>query len=258
MRSGGFELIDENFRLHLSAIPEACEGMKVCHSEGLTLVDSGLDCDTFNIIHVYNANKLDAGILNDGIHYFTTLQKSYCIWINQAQLNEEIKQQFETLHLLPHGEEIGMIMDLQSYTPEESNYENVRQVETKAAMEDYSNVIANNWTPVDQNVITYYQQTASLYLESKVMLFIYYHEGKAVSTLEMYPTDQQTIGLYGFTTLAAYRTMGIGSTLMRFALAKAKEGGYIQAVLQATEDGIGIYKKYGFKPIGMYYEFAPD
>lgn len=257
MRLEGFQLIDENFRLHLSAIPEACEGMKVYQLEGLTVVDSGLDCDTFNVIHIYDVSKLNKEILKDVIDHFAAPKKSYCIWINQAQLNEEMKQQFKALHIIPQGGEVGMIMDLQSYTSEESNYENIRQVDTSVKMKDYSTVIANNWIPADQNVITYYEQTASLYLESKVMLFIYYHKRKAVSTLEMYPTDQQTIGLYGFTTLAAYRAMGIGSSLMRFALRRAKKEGYKQAVLQATEDGIGIYKKYGFRPIGMYYEYAP-
>ena len=46
------DIIDENFSLHASKIPGLTEGMKVYKSPGINYVDSGLSCDTFNVIQI--------------------------------------------------------------------------------------------------------------------------------------------------------------------------------------------------------------
>jgi ribosomal protein S18 acetylase RimI-like enzyme len=91
---------------------------------------------------------------------------------------------------------------------------------------------------------------------NEVSLAIYYQDGMPVSVLEIFPSDEETVGFYALATLSNYRGMGIGSTLMNFALKMSKENGFRTAVLQASEDGIGIYRRYGFRVVTQYYEFA--
>ena len=87
-------------------------------------------------------------------------------------------------------------------------------------------------------------------------LLIYKYKGQALGTVELFPTDDKTIGIYGLATLANHRGQGIGSALMTYALNLANDQGYQQVVLQASADGEGIYKKLGFTPYTTYFEFA--
>ena len=51
------EHIDHNFNLHARRIPDSTKGMRVINTAHLTYVDSNLDCDTFNIIHITSVGK---------------------------------------------------------------------------------------------------------------------------------------------------------------------------------------------------------
>ncbi len=62
--------------------------------------------------------------------------------------------------------------------------------------------------------------------------------------------------IYGLATLPNYRGRGVGSALFSFALNQAKELEYKKVVLQASEEGIGIYQKMGFRVVTRFYEFA--
>ena len=119
-------------------------------------------------------------------------------------------------------------------------------------------MIAANWSPPDKNVNLYYERAVNHYLDSSngIILLTYYEDGIPKSTVEMFPTDEATIGLYGLATLEDARGQGIGSAMMTKALNIAKDLKYETAVLQATEDGLGIYKKFGFVPYTKYYEFS--
>jgi GNAT superfamily N-acetyltransferase len=157
------------------------------------------------------------------------------------------------------AEETGMVLDLTAYEFTSNNlHQQITIVEDLKKLADYAKVIAENWSPPDQHVIQYYHLTADGYLNPKneVILLVFYLDGQPVSSVELFPTDRDTIGLYGFATLEAFRGKGIGSALMTYSLNLAKERGYKRAILQASEDGIGIYKRMGFKVINTYFEYA--
>ena len=111
---------------------------------------------------------------------------------------------------------------------------------------------------IDDKVCHYYEKAAPVFIEEKngVNLLLYYHEDRPVATLELFPTNATVAGIYSFATLEAFRGRGIGSALFTFTLDLAREAGYRQLILQASEDGLGIYKKYGFKSVTTYYEYA--
>lgn len=231
--------------------------MKVYDSENLCYVDSGLACDTFNIIHI-DGNNLSNHELEKALVHFDQRKFPYCIWIHQEKLSLAVKEIFKNNNLTEQNQEVGMALNLREYSPEKKElHANVKVVNSQVMINDYAKVIAENWTPADINVLRYYELTALKYLEDdKITLLAYYQDQKPVSTVELFASDEETIGLYGFATLEAYRGQGIGSTLMTFALNRAKAMGYKTAILQASEDGLGIYRRYGFKEITTYYEYA--
>lgn len=253
------DTISKNFQHHIAHIPEQSKRMQVFHLRNLTYVDSGLSCDTFNIIHIHNGAALTETELMEAIHHFHYSSLEYCIWITKEGLVKQTAGLLSKAGVEQQAEEIGMILDLPEYLPRANEkHPNIQVVDTPSRLMDYANVIAANWTPPDQNVLSFYQNSANAWLESahKMILLVYYEGDRALSAVELCPSDKETIGLYGFATLEAYRGHGIGSALMTYSLNLAKQLGYKNAVLQATEDGIGIYKKMGFKEVTTFFEYA--
>lgn len=251
--------IDQNFNLHARLIPEKTAGMTVKQLAGITLVDSKFSCDTFNILHITDGTKVNADSLGKALRYYQERQLDYCIWVNRENLSEKLNEAFRQAEVSRQNEEVGMILELDSYQlQEKSNHVYVRSADQADIISDYAEVVAQNWEPPDLNVLQFYQQATRAYLDphTGISLLVYYHEGAAVSTLEFFPSNDATIGIYGFATRKKFRGLGIGSTLFTFALNYAKTAGYRQVVLQASEDGLGIYKKYGFKAVTQYYEYA--
>lgn len=253
------QLIDHNFNLHARKIAEQTKGMKVITLENLCYVDSGLLCDTFNIIHIFNGRHFPEKELMEAVNHFRNKYSPFCIWINKENLTPPVKKTLAELSLIKQNEEIGMSLDLDSFYPiDNQGHEHITTVNSKNMLLEYAQVIAENWTPIDENILKYYERTADKYLnkENNIYLLIYYYKNKAAATVELFPTDKETLGLYGFSTLEKYRGMGIGSSLFTFALNKVKKMGFKKVILQASEDGFRIYKKYGFENYTVYYEYA--
>jgi GNAT superfamily N-acetyltransferase len=81
---------------------------------------------------------------------------------------------------------------------------------------------------------------------SPYSVFVYYEKDKPLTAIEIFASDSSTLGIFSLSTLEAHRGRGIGTALMKFVLYHAKEAGFRQAVLQASQDGIGIYQRLGF------------
>jgi len=243
---------------HAIEIPQQHAHMNVRLSPSLAMANSGLNCDTFNIIHILDGKKMSKDELQAAIDNFLYLQLSFCVWVNSKNLTPHLRQIFTDLSLVCQGEEVGMMLDLQAYEYiDVPKHEHITQVTNASKLKDYARVIASNWSPPDDNVLKYYNLTAAEYLSNpEIMLLLYYQENKPVATVEMFPSDGKTMGIYGLATLEDTRGIGIGSALMTKALNEAKKLHYQQVVLQASEDGLGIYKKLGFRPFTKYYEFV--
>ncbi|HYH15001.1 MAG TPA: GNAT family N-acetyltransferase [Flavisolibacter sp.] len=250
--------IDQNFNRHSWYIPSLIKGMQVVHTASLSYTDSGLPCDTFNIIHITNGLSLTREELTTAVDHYRKQDSRYCIWINSENRTLQADAILLQLGLSEANKEPGMALDLKAYTPvAHALFEHIVLASNEQQVADFATVVAANWTPPDPQVLTYYQKTAPAFLnpDNKVILLVYYHEGQPVSVIELFPTDVTTIGLYSLATLETFRGKGIGSAMMHFALGQAKALGYTRAILQASEDGLGIYQRLGFERVTAYFEF---
>ena len=105
------DLIDKNFLLHATRVPETTNGMKVMHRKSLSYVDSGLSCDTFNIIHIHQGKSEDHSDIKEALEYFDDRQLDYCLWINEQNLTAGIKAHFQDFSLSEQNMEVGMLLD---------------------------------------------------------------------------------------------------------------------------------------------------
>lgn len=252
-------LIATNFLLHAYRIPSLTAGMEVVYTPNLTYINSGLNCDTFNIIHINNGQQLTIQEITEVVQFFRQRELAYCIWVSQENLTAPVLRFFNRLNIQQQNADPGMVLDLSTYQPQENeSHQHIRIVFTPEMLADYAQVIAANWSPPDLQVMDYYRQTATHYLNPDlgIVLAVFYRNEIPVATIELFPSDAETIGLYGLATLANQRGKGIGSAMLTYALNLAQSLGYKNAVLQASQDGIEIYKKMGFQTFTQYFEFA--
>lgn len=251
--------IDRNFNLHIAQAPLATEGMRVFESSQLTYVDSGLSCDTFNVIHITRGELLDDQEISEALEYYRSRNLAFCIWVNAENLTANVKAILSAQNLVEQNREVGMALDLTKYSPHDhASFDNIVIVSNAEELSDYASVVAANWNPPDPNIPIFYERTAAQFLDPDVppALMVYYNAGRAVSTVELFPSDTETIGIYGLATISDQRRKGIGQVLMRFCLKRARALGYKWVVLQASPEGIGIYQRLGFKSITTYHEYA--
>jgi hypothetical protein len=78
--SVGSEFVSKNFREHALAIPERTAGMKVFDKANHVLVDSGLSCDTFNIVYITNGKKIIEAELAETLQHYKSKDLAFCVW----------------------------------------------------------------------------------------------------------------------------------------------------------------------------------
>ena len=83
-----------------------------------------------------------------------------------------------------------------------------------------------------------------------MVLFVGYENGYPVASSCLFLTE--VAGIYDVATRPNKRKLGFGSALFYQALQEAKQRKYETAVLQASPDGLGIYKRFGFKEVCQF------
>ena len=248
----------KNFDSHISSLPYRTKGMFVNKKSNFTLVDSGLDSDTFNIIHITNGHHISEFELQAAVHHFEDKGRKYTIWIAKNQLKEKVKSILAIQGLQSLDSTPGMKMELKNYLPEINPLaKDIRLVTTAEDLKSYVKIIADLRSPSDENVADYYHQVSRLILEKQLPIHyvLYYHDDTPVAGVEMCIT-KDTIGIYGLATVKSYRKQGIGTALMNYSLAFGKSKNLVNAVLQSSKPGNGIYKKLGFKIMTEYFEYG--
>lgn len=248
------QIINDNFLYHSIFLQSQTPQMEVVKKDGLSYSDSGLSCDTFNIIYITNGD-LQPHQLADAINHFEEKQFEFCIWINEENRTQNVLQVMNRFGLQQAGSDPGMILDLQSFDAPIINAD-IRKITTKPELEVYANIVSLNWHPADMNVIRYYHSVAdTIFNNPHIQYYAYYADGHPVAAVELFPDNDENVGLYSLCTLANARGKGIGTNLMKYSLNQLKQQGYKTVTLQASDDGLNIYKRLGFTEKTRFYEY---
>ena len=134
----------------------------------------------------------------------------------------------------------------------------IERVRTEAQLRDFANINAANWSPPDAQLVEFYRRAAPALLapDSPLRFYVGYRDGEPVATAEATIGDG-VVGLYNICTLEAQRGRGFGSALTLQPLLDARTEGMAAAILQASADGVGLYRRLGFRDYGLITEYKP-
>tara|TARA_R110002072_G_scaffold271344_1_gene431322 strand:- start:4201 stop:5010 length:810 start_codon:yes stop_codon:yes gene_type:complete len=257
MKSGKINIQDktavicsmENNMLHkLKYIPSKINSMDVTEIGSTLVVDSNLPSDTFNTAF---GGLINNQVTLDVMQYYKNNKQPMAWWIGPSSQVDTTNNHLETAGFIHDEFDVGMVCDI---TLVENQYKKADNLEIKKCVmaqdfKDFGEVLASIFDPVDEQVKIFYQKISLIPAHKRkgLVLFVGYEDNKPVATSGLFLTD--VAGIYDISTKPKMQGKGYGSAMFYTALIEAKNQGFNVGVLQASPDGLNIYKRFGYKEI---------
>lgn len=239
--------IENNLRKKMQYIASKLPCMQVQSLQDASLVDTKLPSDTFNTVFGgFIDNKLTTEIFS----YYKNNNRPMTWWIGPSSTHPLAYTFLKQAGFTQDESSIGMTCDL-ALIPDAipSAALTIRICKNTSDFMDFSKVLSSVFDPIDDQIPIFYQKMATLSNSSRkdMILFVGYEKEKPVATSCLFLTE--VAGIYDVVTRPEKRNKGYGSSLFYYALLEAKKSGYLQAILQASSEGLNLYKRLGFKEI---------
>ncbi|MFA2809400.1 GNAT family N-acetyltransferase [Bacillus mycoides] len=251
------QLLIDNFTYKTSYIARQVNGMDVKETKDYITVDCGLPADTFNIITLLNSNVTE-GIekLYKEVEYYNQKKFPMSVWFWDDKQEQTIKSELIKLGLKEAEKNIAMVAELKTIHPRINMPVGftIQKASSSGQIKKFGETLVNLFGTSEEgkNVQAYYNQISSLNLwnSDNMKLYLGLYKGEVVSGGSLVCT-KDSVGIYDIATKEEMRGKGFGSTMFNFLLQEAKQLKNTYCVLQASPDGINIYKKSGFQVVGQ-------
>ena len=253
-----YQAVRKNFEEKVSYIARMISGMTVTEQSSFVSVDCGLPSDTFNVLVVRDMAARAQMLAS--IDHFTSKGFPLAVWFWESDFDQAGSSVF-----IQHGlesAEINTVMftDLSELQIAPLHIEGleIKRVVTASDLLQVGNVLAALFGDSEEagQVLAYYQRLC----EHPLSMFpaMHFYLGtlhRTVVATGMLFVGSETVGIYDVATCDAYRRRGIGSAIFQHLLKDACTCNRRFCVLQASQDGLGIYVRAGFRPAGAVQVF---
>jgi ribosomal protein S18 acetylase RimI-like enzyme len=245
--------VRKNFEEKVSYVARRLNGMMVDDQSNFLSVDCGLPSDTFNVIVVRDLRVMDPVLAS--VDRFISKGFPFAVWYWESDIDKS-DISYLVQHGLVHTEtHKAMYADLSQIQIVPLHVEGleIKQVMTDSDMLHFGEVIAALFgdSSEGRQVFTYFQRlcTYPLSMFPDMRYYLGTFRGKVVAIGTLF-VGSQTVGIYDIVTHNDYRRRGIGNAMFQYLLKEANASNRRFAVLQASNDGLGIYLKAGFRMTG--------
>jgi GNAT superfamily N-acetyltransferase len=245
--------VTSNLNSLMTYFAQYLDQVDLIRAPGYTIVNSGLQDDTFNYIIDANFSEEQANEKIDQITGYLSRQNvKFSWWISPMDNPPNLQHLLEERGFKTTINNKLMYINLDEWSWHEEcpqGLEIVRATDVKT-LHDFAKVLT-----IDESAFkTYFSWLASVLTEDDpIEYYVGYINGKpVVRGLICY--FGQVAGLHWLATTQDERNKGYGTAMQAFRLKRAKELGYPIAVLQASDLGYSLYKRMGYKECGLFRE----
>jgi len=250
--------VRKNFEEKVSYVARMVADMTVIDQSNFLSVDCGLPGDTFNVMVVKDVSAPTQMLAS--IDHFTSKGFPMAVWSWENDVDQADFSVF-TGHGLKHAEiNTAMQADLSELQITSLHIEGleIKRAVTTNDLLQFGTTLAAGFGASDEGdqVLAYFQRLCEYPLNNFPAMRYYlgtFH-GIVVATGTLF-VGSETVGIYDITTSNPYRRRGIGSAMFQHILEDARSCNRRSCILQASPDGLGIYLRAGFRPVGTVHVF---
>ncbi|MGE8207520.1 GNAT family N-acetyltransferase [Heyndrickxia sp. NPDC080065] len=252
------ELVLDNFISKTTSLSLCTKGVKVQENQHFITIDSGFPSDTFNVlVPLRTLPSTSEDKFKQAVSSFINKGFPLSVWIDERFLTDETVVWLYNLGLNEAERNVTMKLDdksIQSISPLSSNLLDIRQVTDVEDIRIYAEVFQSLFKGSSEYeaLALFFENLAANFVPHQKVYnwFIGFYEEQAVSTGCIIESDG-SYGIYDVMTKQEFRGRGFGSMMFQFLLHQIKgEQKGKPCVLQASQDGINIYKRAGFTEVG--------
>lgn len=240
--------MENNMREKLKYVASKMSSMCVENIKGVSVVDTTLPSDTFNTAF---GGQIRDDVTQEIFSYYKKNNRPMAWWVGPNSVSDFTDKCLGNAGFTHDELDIGMVCDLTQLIDDCQPPEKltIHQCTTPEDYADFGEVLASIFDPPDEQVKVFYNKMAKLHSDSikDMILFIGYEGNHPVATSCLFLTD--VAGIYDIATRPEKRNLGYGSAMFYRALIESKKIGLTKSVLQASPEGLNIYKKFGFKEL---------
>ena len=249
--------VDENLRAAMACYSRSTPRGETRNYPGIALASSGVNFSVFNSVMltgiVEDLTCLKRLLAVAALH-FRERQLAWSSWICDDMLSGQAAaraaQALSELNMQLVAEAPGMIADQLApplREPAALDCLPVNDAPTRKAFCDIASIVFALPLRVSHSI---YGEAAIW--SGPMTGWVGYHEGRAVS-IAATVAAAGSIGLYSIATLPNHQGKGYAETLIRQALAKARETtGLERTVLQTTRAGLNLYLRLGYRVVTRF------
>ncbi|MEC1177453.1 GNAT family N-acetyltransferase [Metasolibacillus meyeri] len=244
------QLVINNFEEKLKVFTHAVNG-ELTKEEDFLIANTKIPTDTFNVLLSKSPNIKNAVQIRHGINNFSSKEYPFSVWIDAQYLNNGWKRLMQEYDLKETERNTMMkLKNTLSVDQRISHQLTITNVKSNEELLKYIEVFLSLFegTPEKKALESYFYKFAQIKLGSEIQMFIGCIDKMAVTT-GLLIESKDSYGIYDVMTKETFRGKGHGSEMFQFLLNQTKDK-QKPVVLQASDDGKNIYKRFGFIDVG--------
>lgn len=242
--------IAEKFAFLARQMPD----MKVHCLNGLQYVDCGKRSDTFNTVFGTSESQEDITYITQ---YYRQQNKPAAWWVAESTMR--VAALLEQAGWRHEEDDMGMYLPLT--TPISTSpirvLSCIQHCDSPPHFRDFGQVLSAIFEPDNsveaENIRAIYKAAGEhcTCLDKGLIQLVGYLGEEPVSTATLYLKDD-VAGIFDIATPEAFRRRGFGSEMFNYALQLAQQNRAEVCLLQASPEGLNIYRNSGFKSCGKF------
>ncbi len=244
------QLVIDNFEDKLKVFTHAVSG-ELIKEEDFVIANTEIPTDTFNVLLVKSPNIKNADKIRHGIDNFSFKEYPFSTWIDAQHLNDDWTRLMQEYGLKEAERNVMMKLENTLSVGQRISHQlTISHVRNDEELLKYIEVFMSLFagTPEKDALESYFHKFSQVKLGSAVHMFIGCI-GEMTVTTGLLIESKDSYGIYDVMTKESFRGKGYGSEMFQFLLHQTKDKRK-PVVLQASEDGKNIYKRFGFIDVG--------
>lgn len=252
-------LLETNMALQMTYFAGKMGQVERMPLESATVIRSDISDDMFNyVLSAQFGDEEASAQIDEIIRLFKIKNLPFSWWVGPSDKPKNLKAILRSKGMKVKEQDVGMILKLEKFIPEiESGLKFVRVADQETLKVFSDIIVAIGGHPKCYENIYRHIPAELLEENAPLQMYVAYEREKPAAT-GILVLDGELAGLYYIATTPEKRGKGYGTAMTEHLLTLAKKKGYLLAGLEASHEGLNLYKRLGFEEVAVFEEFQLD